>query len=313
LSPRIGLAHPITATTVFHFAYGHFFQVPRYYDLYRNDDLEDILVNDALVGNPGLEPEKTVAFEAGFKQQLGETYALDITAYYKDISNLISSFYYFSGRDYTIFINADYGRIQGVDVSLNKRYSNFFAGALNYTFMIAQGNESDPIEGYSLYREDDAHLKPNRNFYLDFDRRHSLSLNLDVRFPGQFGPAVLGFYPLGHFAMNILYTAASGLPYTPSSRDPDASIEPEKNSARKPGVSQLDLRISKEIYWWKTVFNVYLRVQNLFDNINVLRVWTATGKPWDQGPTSNYPKDRQANPESVDIRRMVYLGLIVRF
>ncbi|UCF64854.1 MAG: TonB-dependent receptor plug domain-containing protein, partial [bacterium] len=165
LSPRIGLAHPITSTTVFHFAYGHFFQVPRYYDLYRNDDLEDVLDNDALIGNPGLEPEKTVAFEAGFKQQLGQTYAVDITAYYKDISNLISSFYYFSGRDYTIFINADYGRIQGVDISLSKRYSGFFAGALNYTFMIAQGNESDPIEGYSQYREDEAHLKPNRNFY----------------------------------------------------------------------------------------------------------------------------------------------------
>lgn len=313
LSPRIGLAHPITATTVFHFAYGHFFQVPRYYDLYRNNDLEDVLVNDALVGNPGLQPEKTVAFEAGFKQQLGQTYAVDITAYYKDISDLISSFYYFSGRDYTIFVNADYGRIQGVDISLNKRYSNFFSGALNYTFLIAKGNESDPIEGYSQYREDDAHLKPNRNFYLDFDRRHSLSLNLDVRFPKRFGLTVLGFHPFGSFGMNFLFTAASGLPYTPSSRDPDATIEPEKNSARKSGVNQLDIRINKEFYLWRTVFNIYLRGVNIFDNINVLRVWTRTGKPWDQGPTSNYPKDRQANPENVDVRRMIHLGLIVRF
>jgi outer membrane receptor protein involved in Fe transport len=313
LSPRIGLAHPITTTTVFHFAYGHFFQIPRYYDLYRNDDLEDVLDNDALIGNPGLAPEETVAFEAGFKQQLGQDYAIDITAYYKDINNLISSQYFFSGRDYTIFINADYGRIQGVDVSLNKRYSNFFSGAINYTFLIARGNESDPIEGYSLYREDDAHLKPNRNFYLDFDRRHSLSMNLDVRFPRRFGPSMLGFRPLANFGMNFLFTAATGLPYTPTSRDPDATIAPEKNSARKPGVSQLDLRISKEFYWWRSVFNLYLRAQNLFDNINVLRVWTATGKPWDQGPTSNYPKDRQANPENVDIRRVIRLGLIVRF
>jgi outer membrane receptor protein involved in Fe transport len=312
LSPRIGLAHPITENTVFHFAYGHFFQIPRYYDLYRDDELSDIVANDALVGNPGLEPEKTVAFEAGFKQVLGADYAVDVTAYYKDISNLISSFYYFSGRDYTIFINADYGKVQGVDVSLTKRYSHFFAGALNYTFMIAKGNESDPIEGYSQYRENDAHLKPNRNFYLDFDRRHSLSLNLDVRFPKDFGPALLGFYPLGNFNMNFLFTAASGLPYTPTSRDPDATIVPEKNSARKPGINQLDLRVSKEFYWWRSILNVYLRVENVFDHINVLRVWTATGKPWDGGPTSNYPKDRQANPESVDVRRMVRLGVIIR-
>jgi len=41
-------------------------------------------------------------------------------------------------------------------------------------------------------------------------------------------------------------------------------------------------------------------------------VWTATGKPWDQGPTSNYPKDRQANPESVDIPRIIRAGIIIR-
>ncbi|MFC2088601.1 carboxypeptidase-like regulatory domain-containing protein [Calditrichota bacterium] len=312
ISPRIGLAHPITASTIFHFAYGHFFQMPRYYDLYRNSDLEDILVNDALVGNAGLDPEETVAFEAGIKQQLGSDFALDITTYYKDINNLISSFYYFSGRDYTIFINADYGRVQGIDLTLTKRYSNYFSGSLNYTYMIAMGNESDPIEGYSQYRENDAYLKPNRNFYLDFDRRHSFDLNINVSFPREFGLEVFGFYPLGSVAANFLVTAASGLPYTPTSRDPDATIEPEKNSARKPWVNQVDLRLSKIFHWNDLKFDVYMRVENLFDHINVQRVWTATGKPWDQGPTSNYPKDRQANPENVDIRRTIRAGLIIR-
>ena len=77
---------------------------------------------------------------------------------------------------------------------------------------------------------------------------------------------------MADFGMNLLFTGATGLPYTPTSRDPDATIVPEKNSARKPGVSQLDLRVSKEFFWWRSVFNLYLRVQNLFDNINVLRV-----------------------------------------
>ncbi|MBN2093432.1 TonB-dependent receptor [candidate division KSB1 bacterium] len=313
ISPRIGLAHPITESTVFHFAYGHFFQIPRYYDLYLNNDLEDILANDALVGNPGLLPEKTVAFEVGFKQKLAEDFALDVNAYYKDISNLISSFYYFSGRDYTIYINADYGRIQGVDLTLSKRYSNHFSGALNYTFMIAKGNESDPSEGYSLYREEDAHLRPNRNFYLDFDRRHSLNMNVGFDFPKQFGPSLGGIYPLAQVAANFIFYAASGLPYTPTSRDPDASVLPEKNSARKSWVKRVDVRLSKKVNIARTDFDFYVRIENLFDNINVLRVWTATGDPWNQGPTSNYSKDRQANPENVDIRRDLRAGLIVRF
>jgi len=312
VSPRIGLAHPITSSTIFHFAYGHFFQIPRYYDLYRNNELEDILANDALVGNAGLEPEETVAFEAGVKQLLGSDYALDVTAYYKDINNLISSFYYFSGRDYTIFINADYGRVQGVDLTLSKRYSNYFSGALNYTFMIALGNESDPTEGYSQYREEDAHLKPNRNFYLDFDRRHSLDLNVNVSFPREFGPEIAGIYPLGSFSANFLITAASGLPYTPTSRDPDATIVPEKNSARKPWVNQVDLRLSKIFHWNDVKIDTYLRIENLFDHINVLRVWTRTGEAWNEGPTSTRSKDRQANPENVDIRRTIRAGLIIR-
>lgn len=311
-SPRIGLAHPITETTVFHFAYGHFFQVPRLYDLYLNNDLEDILANDALVGNPGLEPEETVAFEAGFKQQVGLDYAVDVSAYYKDISNLISSFYYFSGRDYTTYINADYGRVQGVDVTLTKRPSNYFSGALNYSFMIAKGNESDPSEGYLQYREEDAYLKPNRNYYLDFDRRHTFSLNVGLHFPAMFGPEILKLHPFSNINASVLITAASGLPYTPTSRDPDASVLPEKNSARKGSTKQIDLRINKRIKFWKIDLDVYTRIENLFDNINVKRVWTATGDPWDQGPTSNYSKDRQANPDNVDIRRQVRAGIIIR-
>ena len=311
-SPRIGLAYPVTEETVFHFSYGHFFQIPRLYDLYRNDGLNDILANDALVGNPGLEPEETVAFEAGIKQQLGYDYALDVTVYNKDISNLISSFYYFSGRDYTIFINADYGRIQGVDVTLNKRYSSFFSGALNYTYMVAMGNESDPTEGYSSYREESAHLKPNRNFYLDFDRRHNFNLNVNFMFPKEFGPRIFGFHPFEYFSANFIFAAASGLPYTPTSRDPDATVEPEKNSARKPWVNQLNFRIARDIFWGNVSFRPYLLVENLFDQINVLRVWTATGEAWDQGSTSNYSKDRQANPESVDLRRIIRAGIIIR-
>ena len=155
VSPRVGIAHPISDRTSIHFAYGHFFQTPRFYDLYRNDGLNDILVNDALVGNPGLKPEKTVSFELGLQQELSLDWALNVTAYSKDITNLTSSFYYFVGRDYTIFINADYARIQGIDLTLDKRFANLYGLRLTYSLMNAQGNHSDPTEGFT-YREEDA-------------------------------------------------------------------------------------------------------------------------------------------------------------
>jgi len=312
LSPRIGLAHPITETTVFHFAYGHFFQSPRFYDLYRNSDFDDITANDALIGNPGLEPEETVSFEAGIKKQIGNDYSVDVTAYYKDIHNLVSSFYFFEERSYTMYVNGDYGRVKGLDVTLNKRYSNLFGGSINYTYMIAKGNMSDPSEGYSQFREEDAHLRPNRNFYLDFDKRHTFNLNLGIRLPNDQGPELFNLYPLQNLAANFVFSAASGLPYTPSSRDPEATVLPEKNSARKAWTNQLDVRLSKVINIKSVKFDLYMKVENVFDRINVLRVWSRTGDPWDQGPTSNYSMDRQANPENVDIRRRIRAGIIIR-
>jgi outer membrane receptor protein involved in Fe transport len=314
-SPRIGLAHPVTDKTVLHFSYGHFFQNPRYYDLYRNDDLRDILANDALVGNPGLKPQRTTAFEVGLKQQLTDDMVLDVTAYSKDVKNLVSSFFYFTqGRGYTIFTNADFGRIQGIDVTIDKRYSNYVSGQFNYTFSVAKGNESDPLEGYNSYREETAHLRPNRDFYLDFDRRHDFSLNVDLRFPAGFGPEIFGVKPLANTGLNVLAEMASGLPYTPLSREgEEASVNPEKNSARKPWTKTVDLRAIKDFRAGGLQWRAFLKVENLLDNINVLRVWERTGDAWDQGPTSVLPKDRQANPENTGPRRTIRLGAFVQF
>ncbi len=312
ISPRLGLAHPISSTTMFHFAYGQFFQVPRFYDMYRNNDFAAVSQNDPLIGNPNLEPEETTAFEVGIKQQIGNDYALDVTAYYKDIDNLISSLYYFSTRDYTVFVNADFGRVQGMDFTITKRYSNYFSGSLNYSYMVAEGNESDPIEGFSQYREDDAHLRPKRTFPLDFDQRHSFNINLDVNFPTGFGPDLFGLKFLENFSANFLFRSGSGLPYTPTTRDPDASIVLLPNSARKPWTNQLDLRLTKRLSFDNSKFDIYLKVRNLFDKINVARVWSRTGEAWSDGPTSNFSKDRQANPENVGVRRQIRAGIIFR-
>ena len=88
---------------------------------------------------------------------------------------------------------------------------------------------------------------------------------------------------------------------------------PERNSARKPWVNQVDLRLNKRFNLFDADIDWYLRVENIFDHINVLRVWTQTGDPWDAGDTSIQSNDRQANPENVDIRRTVRTGIVFRF
>ncbi len=299
ISPRIGIAHPISDMTSIHFAYGHYFQTPRFYDLFRNDALNDILVNDALIGNPGLAPERTTAFEIGLQQQLSDDWSMNVTAYSKDIENLTSTYYYFTGRDYTIYINQDYGRVQGLDISLNKRMSSHLSGRLTYTLMYALGNMSDPSEGYS-YREEDAALRPNRNFPLDFDQRHKINLTTTMRFE-----------PL---TLTAIFNAGSGLPYTPTSRAAEESnIVPEPNSARRPWTFNLDLKFSWDVLKDPVGLTVFADIDNVFDAVNTRFIWSRTGESWNEGPTSVRPKDRQANPENVYPPRIIRAGFFVEF
>ncbi|HEY6906837.1 MAG TPA: TonB-dependent receptor, partial [Ignavibacteriaceae bacterium] len=148
ISPRIGLAHPITEDAVFHFAYGHFFQNPDYNAQYYNLNKE-INTSLPLIGNPDVKPQKTVSYEAGIKYKLTESWALDLTAWYKDITDLLSTLQVsYLSQDYVVFYNSDYASVKGIDLTLQKRYSNYLSGSIDYTYMVAKGNNSQPLGGY---------------------------------------------------------------------------------------------------------------------------------------------------------------------
>jgi len=73
LSPRLGVALPVTDRTVFHYNYGIFYQHAQYRNRYIYPDKEYALTAIwPLLGNPNLEPEKTTAYELGLKQQISE-------------------------------------------------------------------------------------------------------------------------------------------------------------------------------------------------------------------------------------------------
>ena len=307
ISPRLGIAFPITESTVFYSSYGHFFQRADYTEMYM---LRDPSVNAALVGNPGIEPQRTVAFEFGVKQQLSENYSVDAGAYFKDITNLVGSTYHaVFPYAYTIYDNSNYGKVIGVDFTLHKRMSNYFSGSLTYTYSVARGNESDPSEGYNDYRGSSAILRPKRVFYLDFDRRHVVSGLLNVSLPERFGPELFGIYPLESINTNFVIQVASGLPYTPNTLEDGDQLIVEKNSGRKGGFTQIDMRLERIIRIADVRFSAFLIITNLFDAINPQLVWTATGDPWDGGLITQNTPDRQRNPGNVDVRRRIQVGI----
>jgi outer membrane receptor protein involved in Fe transport len=306
LSPRIGLAHPITEDAVLHFAYGHFFQNPDYNSLYYNLR-KDLSTSLPLIGNPNVKAQKTVSYEAGIKYRLSESWALDLTAWYRDITDLLSTLQVsYLSQDYVVFYNSDYASVKGIDLTLRKRYSNYFSGSLDYTYMIAKGNNSEPLGGYfDAFADEEI---PHQEYFLDFDQRHKIALNLNFNIPENSGLDLLGMDILSNFNLNVIFIANSGLPYTPYV---DPTVRIDVNSGRKPWTSTVDLRAIKTIPFGVVSAALFLEITNLLNAENVVYVYPRTGKPFDTGESGlvGSSPDADHNPSYVGPPRIIKMGV----
>src|SRR5690606_3989067 len=150
---------------------------------------------------------------------------LDVTAYYKDIRNLLGTRIEtiaagfdepFPLERYGRYINRDYGQGKGLIVAFERRMAQGFALNVDYTFQIARGNASDPR---SVLLDEQSGNEPEKQLVpLDWDRRHQLNTSLTV-----------GNY--GDWVVTLVGRLGSGLPYTPSLADERIGLE---NSARRP-------------------------------------------------------------------------------
>ncbi|MDR3628534.1 MAG: TonB-dependent receptor [Ignavibacteriaceae bacterium] len=272
VSPRLGVAFPITERGVVHFSYGLFFQIPDFSRLYENAGYKLPVSGGSnylgIVGNPDLQPEQTTSGELGLQQQLTDDIAVDITAYFRDIRNLAGTLnqfmYVFGGsKIYSQYVNADYGFIRGVVVSLTKRFGGGVSAALDYTYQIAKGNESDPTTAYNLMnsgKQAQTELIP-----LDWDQTHTVNLSVNYTNPADWGAS-------------FIFQYGSGTPYTPQLTVSVGNLI--YNSEIKPATYDLDFRVYKDFrFGSSTTLSVFLRVNNLLDTKNATQVYTDTGQP----------------------------------
>ncbi len=306
ISPRLGIAHPITARTNFHFSYGHFFQNPEYQFLYENSQY-DLNVREPLFGQPDLEAQKTVAYEVGVAQQLAPTLAASVTAYYKDVTGLIGTHYYFpyfEGRfvGYTLYVNEDYANIKGFEVDLTLRRIKNFSGGLTYTYSVAKGSASSETEQYPGTQES------TLLYYLDFDKTHVINVNTSLTFKENEGPRLFGWQPLAATYWNFVLRTSSGSPYTPGGRDIGFVI---RNSARMPWTFSLDAEIGKDWRLGALEVTAFVEALNLTNYKNVLFVYPDTGLP-DVTHVGNNSPEYIRDPSNFGPPRRVRLGLRLR-
>ncbi len=319
VSPRFGLAYPITSKGVIHVSYGHFFQTPNMDYLYVNPQFELFLLQSTVspppnstintLGNASLKPQRTVIYEIGLQQQLSDLFALDVTAYRKDIRNLLGTevLQLFTGGYYARYINRDYANVKGITVSLEKKQTSGIAGvgaSIDYTFQVAKGNASDPNDAYLNMLSGLETLKQMRP--LDWDRQHQLNATLTIGDPGNYNISLIG-------------RLATGFPYT-SVWGTGAYIE---NNARRPLIYTFDMYIVKDLKLGKLNYSVFGRVFNLFDRLNERDVFTDTGRagysltPYHLGYLQprgiNELEDYFVRPDFYSSPREIQVGLAVEF
>ncbi len=274
LSPRLGIAYPISETGVIHVSYGHFFQIPTFFYLYTNPEFDiyplqstpspppQSLLNT--VGNAELKPQKTVIYEIGLQQQLGRYYGLSVTAFFKDIRNLLGTevLYTLEGIKYARYINRDYGYVRGITLEFEKRYSNGIYAAIDYTYQIAKGNASDPNTAYLDQQTDPPKETVKQLVPLNWDRRHQFNATITLGTPGK-------------LAVSIVARYGTGFPYTPTFQNVQTAVE---NSGRKPDIYYVDVYAYKDLQLFGFKFSFFLRVFNLFDRLNEINVFTDTGR-----------------------------------
>ena len=304
ISPRIGVSYPITDRGVIHFSYGHFSQIPTFEHLYINSEFEVFSGSlTSTMGNAELQPQRTVIYEVGLQQQLSDNIGIDITGFYKDMEHLLGMeiITTFTQDFYARFINRDYGNVGGITIALEKRRSNNFSASVDYTFQLAEGNASDPMQVFN----DAASNKESeiQVILLDWDQTHTLNFNLTLSQPGSWGMSLVG-------------RLGSGFPYTPRLLNVSSSFV---NSERKPTQYTFDIKTHKDIELVHSKISVFLKVFNILDRKNELLVYSDTGRagysirPRTSVKGVNTLDDFRNRPDFYSEPRRIILGASVGF
>lgn len=251
ISPRIGIAYPISDRDVFTFHYGRFYQIPDRQYIFDNRNVFDGRVR----GNPNLTNETTVSYQAGIQHLFSETVSGQFSVYYKDVFGQLTAEEMpalGSVGNVTAYANKDYASARGFETTLTKRFSNNFGGEINYGFGVATGVASDPnaaaVQSFTYL--------PISEQPLNWDVRHNLSVQLMIAEPG-------------NWLTSFVWDFHSGYPYTPWGRETRELNPASVNSRRLPSTTSLDIQAEKYYRVWGQRFKVFMQSRNVLDAKNI--------------------------------------------
>ncbi len=316
ISPRLGVSFPVSEKTVFYGQYGKFVQSTELNDIYVGTQFigDRLTAGTANLGTPfglGIEPIKTTSYELGFRQQLGDHAAFDITGFYRNDKGQIKiervSGPATSGiSSYNILTNGDFVTTRGLEFKFSLRRVNRLQAQFNYTLTKAEGTGSGENNFAGAIENQTA--VPTTINPLDFNQQHKGSIILDYRWGQNDGGPLLS-----RLGANVIFSFNSGHPFTTGFFNPGGQISPynagvdymqdprfrealeQINSSTTPWNFLTDLRLDKSISIAGSLdLTLFARVTNLFNTKNVVNVYSATGNADDDGYLSR-PAYSQGN------------------
>jgi outer membrane receptor protein involved in Fe transport len=281
LSPRIGISYPITDKAKVYFNYGHFYQLPELEWMYEQKTQGGTSVKQ--YGNYNLDYMKQIQYSLGIDYALSSNYKVTVSGFYKDIfGQLNTDLLQIGPATFEYWSNIDYGRARGLELELDKRYGGYISGYINYQYAFAYGKSSSEASNYYNRAVQGGDI-PIQEYPLDWDVRHQITSNLDLRIPEGEHPKMFGLKLPDAWDINVIWQYNSGFAFTPDGKFPGLQLRlnenPQTNSKRMPASSNVDIRFNKDFKVWKLSYSIQAWINNVFDRKDVITVYGTSGRP----------------------------------
>jgi hypothetical protein len=337
LSPRLGISFPVTIKSTFRLSYSHNIQTPpiggtfggqvngligMFDDVY--DDLAGGTANTNTTFGRDVDLPRTVLFEAGYRQLIGEDLVVDLAAYNKTMRNALTfrKISYenpnFPGQFLFInsLVNADYTQVLGVDVAIDKRFGQFADFAFNYSYIDARGTGSDPFTYTGLLLRRNTNLSvltgnpvipPDVILPLEQSRTHNFAGTFSLLFPQDYQQGTTLGSIFSDFGVFMTYFVASGLNYTRLENSANGQTGPptfaglggipaeDLNTSQMPWEKRLDVRFTKGFPLGGTRVLVFVDWRNPFNLTNTNQIFLETGTSKNEAW-----KNKQVNQQMTD-------------
>ncbi|UCE06424.1 MAG: TonB-dependent receptor [bacterium] len=262
VSPRIGIAFPVTENSKFYFNYGHFRATPPYSEMFLYTmNFRDIGLRS--IGNPNLEPPRTIQYELGVAYNLSDQYLINLSTYYKDVTGQHGNIAYESldGMvSYGTRLNNEYEDIQGFEVTVTKEYGHYLTGWLTYRYMIQKYGNTGRQDLY-----DDPSKNQVEGLYESEEERPTtrpvVTGNITLHSPDNWGPKVLNHHFLGGWMMSTVGRWEKGKTFTWN----PAGIRNLTDNLRWPNYYKFDLKLSKRLTVLGVTAKLYIDILNVFN------------------------------------------------